>query len=1009
MNYFSLSKDGKALYCLLLTGLLLSFSSSFARNPKRQSPSISQQHQVQGTVTDGSTPLPGVTITVKNNAALIAITNYNGHYAIPTAPNDTLVVSFMGYKKRTIPIAGQTTIDIVLKSDVTTLQEVRVNAGYYSVKESERTGSISRLTAKDIEKQPVTNVLAAMQGRMAGISVIQNSGMPGGGFQIKIRGQNSLRSDGNNPMYIIDGVPFSTQSIGSSYTSTNMPAQNSPLNNINPDDIQSIEVLKDADATAIYGSRGANGVVLITTKKGKQGKTAFSANYTGGLGRVSGHMNLMDTPTYLAMRKEAFANDGVTKYPTNAYDVNGTWDQNSYTDWQKEILGGTAEYNMAQLSISGGSAQTQYLISGSYNRETTVFPMEFKSARAGTRANFNHTSQDQKFKISFASGYTYQDSDLPSTDLARDAQTLAPNAPALFNPDGSLNWENGTFSNPLAKLLRTIESKTNDLMTNGVISYNFTPSFLAKVNLGFTDLRQSQITLLPSTAFNPSLGRGSEFSSVYYNTLDRTSWILEPQLGWNKSFEKVQLDALIGTTFQQQSGEQTVSYGENFPNNSLLENPASASIYRILESNQSVYKYQATFFRINAKWHEKYILNITGRRDGSSRFGPDKQFATFGAVGAAWLFSKEAFMQKMGFLSFGKLRASWGTTGNDQIGDYQYIDTYTVSSNTYQGVKGLSPSRLFNPEFSWESNTKLEGAIELGFLNDRISTSLSLYRNRSSNQLVGIPLPGTTGFTQLTANLDAEVQNSGIELTLNTQNIISKNFRWTSSFNITKAKNELLSFPGLAGSPYANQYVIGQPLNIIKVYQNTGVDPQTGNYTFTDFNKDGNFSAVDDKKIIKDLNPQFYGGFQNTLTYKAITLDFLFDFVRQENFNEMYRFTMPGTMSNQPTRVADHWQQTGDTSFIQGYSNSNNLRSTAYTRFVQSDAAIGDASFIRLRNISLYYDVPKHWTKSFTCKVGLQGQNLLTFTHYKGIDPEFTSTGYLPPLKIFTSSLQIAF
>lgn len=1009
MNNFSFTGAGRGIYCLFFLGILLSFSSSFAENSKRSFKSLSQQHLVQGTITDGTTPLSGVTVEVKNKSNNVTISDYNGQFAIVTIPTDTLIVSFIGYRKILIPIAGRSKIEIILESDATTLQEVRVNAGYYSVKQSERTGSISRLTAKDIEKQPVTNFLAAMQGRMAGISVIQNSGMPGGGFQIKIRGQNSLRSDGNNPMYIIDGVPFSTQSIGSSYTSTNMPAQNNPLSSINPDDIQSIEVLKDADATAIYGSRGANGVVLITTKKGKQGKTSFSANYTGGLGKVTRFMDLMDTPTYLAMRKEAFANDGVTNYPANAYDVNGTWDQNRYTDWQKEILGGTAEYIMAQASISGGSEQTQYLISGSYNRETTVFPADFKSARAGSRVNINHSSKDQKFKISFASGYTYQNSDLPQTDLTRDTQILAPNAPTLYNADGSLNWENGTFSNPLAKFLLSIKSETNDLIANSVISYNFTPAFQAKVNLGFTDLRQNQITLLPSTVYNPSLGRGPEFSSVFYNVVNRTSWIVEPQLGWNKTFGKTQLDALAGTTFQQQNGAQTVSSGQNFTNNSLLENPASAGIYSILESNQSIYKYQATFFRLNAKWDGKYIVNFTGRRDGSSRFGPNKQFATFGAMGAAWLFSKESFMQKAGFLSFGKLRASWGTTGNDQIGDYQYIDTYTVSSNTYQGIKGLSPSRLFNPEFSWESNTKVETAIELGFLNDRITTTVSYYRNRSSNQLVGIPLPATTGFTQLTSNLDVEVENSGIEFTINSQNISSKNFSWSTNFNITSAKNKLLSFPGLQGSPYVNQYVIGQPLNIVKVYQNTGVDPQTGNYTFTDFNKDGNFSATDDKKIIKDLNPQFYGGIQNTLTYKNISLDFLFDFVSRETYNEMFRFGMPGTMTNQPAGVAEHWQKAGDNSPIQGYSNSNNLKSTAYTRFGQSDAAIGDASFIRLRNISLYYDVPKQWTKSFTCKVGVQGQNLLTFTHYKGIDPEFNSTGYMPPLKIFTSSLQISF
>ncbi len=1006
MNYFSFYRDGKALYCLFFLGTMLSFSSLYANISLRQN--SNPQLQIKGVVTDGSDPLPGVTISVKNKPS-IAVSDYSGQYTITAATDDVLIVSFIGFKTAVIAVAGRTVVDIRLEYDTTALQEVKVNAGYYSVKESERTGNIARITSKDIEKQPVTNILAAMQGRMAGVSVIQNSGMPGGGFQIKIRGQNSLRADANAPMYIIDGVPFSSQSIGSTYTSTNMPAQNSPLSSINPDDIESIEVLKDADATAIYGSRGANGVVLVTTKKGRQQKTTISLNYTSGIGQASGHMDLLKTEDYLAMRRQAYANDGLSAYPAAAYDINGAWKQDRYTDWQKEIIGGTAQYNMLQGSISGGSAQTQYLISGSWNQETTVFPAEFKSSRANTRMSLNHTSEDQKFKISFTAGYTYQKSLMPSTDITRDALALAPNAPALFNADGTLNWENGTFSNPAAKLLRTISSSTYDMIANTVVSYNIGSGLQAKLNLGYTDLRQDQLTAQPHTAFNPSLGRGSEFSSVYCNAVSRRSWIIEPQLAWNRTYGRAQLEILAGTTFQKQSGAQLVSTGEGFASNSLMDNPASASIYRIIESSQTVYKYSAGFGRVNFKWDGKYILNITGRRDGSSRFGPGKQYASFGAVGAAWLFAEEPFIKKTGLLSFGKLRASYGSAGNDQIGDYQYLDTYTVSANSYQGIKGLSPSRLFNPEFGWETNRKLEAAVELGFLDDRIAVSLSTYRNRSSSQLIGIPLPATTGFSQLIANLDAEVQNSGLEFTLQSRNISNPAFTWTTSFNLTKAENKLLSFPGLEGSSYANQFVIGRSVNILKVYQFKGIDPQTGNYSFTDFNGDGNFSAADDKKVIKDLNPDFYGGIQNTLSYKSVTLDFLFQFVRQENFSETYRFTMPGTFSNQPAAVADHWQVSGDNAAYQAYSNSNSLRSAAYSRYIQSDGAVSDASFIRLKNISIAYDLPKEWTKNFNCRISVEGQNVLTFTRYKGMDPEFSSAGFLPPLKIFSTSVQLSF
>ncbi|WP_349293608.1 TonB-dependent receptor plug domain-containing protein [Flavobacterium flavigenum] len=372
MNKFSFIKGGKALYCLFLMGSLLSFFPVYSKNGVRKSSTFLQQHHIQGTVTDGTAPLPGVTITLKGKLNATAITDYSGQYSLSASPQDTLVVSFIGFKTAVVPVAGRTTIAIVLHPDTTTLQEVRVNAGYYSVKESERTGSIARITAKDIETQPVTNVLATMQGRMAGVSITQTTGVPGGGFDIKIRGQNSIRTDGNAPLYIIDGVPYASDPIGYNQTASTYPSVTSPLNSINPDAIESIEVLKDADATAIYGSRGANGVVLITTKKGKAGKTTFTVNAATGAGTVTKFMKLMNTEQYLAMRLQAFVNDGLS-YGATDYDINGTWDQNRYTDWQKELLGGTSLQQDIQGTLSGGSERTQFLLSGNYHQETTVF------------------------------------------------------------------------------------------------------------------------------------------------------------------------------------------------------------------------------------------------------------------------------------------------------------------------------------------------------------------------------------------------------------------------------------------------------------------------------------------------------------------------------------------------------------------------------------------------------------------------------------------------------------
>lgn len=983
----------------------------------RVTQSANQQTKfITGTVRDANGVLPGVTVSVRKSQSqsqlVSTITDEKGQFSIAAAEGDTMVFTYVGYKTIEIVIAmskiNGNVVNVLLTADATTLKEVTVNAGYYTVKDKERTGSIAKITAKEIEKQPVSNVLAAMQGRMAGVDIIQDGGTAGGGFQIKIRGVNSLRADGNSPLYVIDGVPYSSESIGYSNTNTGFASPTSPLNNINPSDIESIEVLKDADATAIYGSRGANGVVLITTKKGKAGKTKFSLTSSTGVGKVTKFIDLMNTEQYLTMRFDGFANDGITTYPANAYDVNGTWDQTRYTDWQKELLGGSAEINDLQMSASGGSAQTQYLLSGTRRTETTVIPGDFNYRRTAVHFNMNHVSEDNKFKLSFSGGYTLQDNKQPSTDLSKVARNLAPNAPALYDDQGNLNWENNTFQNPLGPLKSFNIIESNDLVSNAVISYKLLPSLEAKANLGFTTLTNHEQRIIPSTIVNPSLNITSANSSLYDNLTQRQSLLFEPQLNWKRSFGHSTLDVLVGGTAQAQTTSRVYSYGAGFSSNALIFNLAAATTKQIFTSDILEYKYQAFFGRINYNYRDKYIVNLTGRRDGSSRFGPGKQFATFGAVGAAWLFSNEDFLKEQKVLSFGKLRLSYGSSGNDQIGDYQFLNTYSTTGLNYQGVVGLEPTRLFNPEFGWESSTKIEVALETGFLNDRLFTTLAWYRNRSSNQLVGIPLPGTTGFTSLNANLDATVENSGFEATLRTVNFSGNDFKWTTHFNLSMARNKLVSFPGLAGSTYANRYVVGESTSIIKVYDYIGVNPETGFYDVADLNGDGLFNSAGDKQKTVDLTPDYFGGLQNQFQYKQWQLDFMFQFVKQRTSN--YTPNVPGgNLFNQSVSLVNAWQQAGDVVPHQmNTSGANTAAVNAFYRYAESDAMIVDGSYVRLKNISLSYDVPlKH--KGMGCRLFVLGQNVLTFTPYKGGDPEFRFTGYLPPLRVYTAGVQFNF
>ncbi|WP_026979118.1 SusC/RagA family TonB-linked outer membrane protein [Flavobacterium tegetincola] len=971
--------------------------------------SSAQSVPVSGTVFDAQGTLPGVNVKLKNKT-LGTTTDANGTFQIIASPEDTLVFSSIGYVTITTKVGQQTTLKIIMQSDKTTLEEVFVNAGYYKVKDKERTGSIAKITAKEIETQPVTNFLATMQGRMAGVNITQNTGVAGGGFNIQIRGINSLRNEGNAPLYVIDGVPYASDPIGSGSSASIMPALTSPLNNINPADIESIEILKDADATAIYGSRGANGVVLVSTKKGKKGATRYSAKFSQGYAQVGHYMKMLNTQQYVAMRKEAFANDGITEYPESAYDVNGTWDANRYTDWQRELLGGTAKITNINASVSGGSERTQFLLSTNYGSETTVFPGDFGYKKANLHFNTNHESEDGKFRMSLTGSYTVQDNNQPSTDLSIEAWILPPNAPALYDEAGNLNWENNTFENPLRNLNGLSIAETHDLIVNGILSYALLPTLELKSNMGFTDLSHYESSTYPSTIYNPAYGVGSDSSLNFYTNTARQSWIIEPQLHWKPTTGTLKTDVLLGSTFQSQNNRLQGMMASGFTSNSMIYNPVAATTLRVTAFDESEYHYQSVFGRVNLNWEDRYIVNLTGRRDGSSRFGPGKQFAYFGAVGAAWLFSNENGLKDQSVLSFGKLRASYGTTGSDQIGNYQFLNTYTPATTQYQGTVGLQPTRLYNADFGWETNKKMEVAIELGLLKDRIFLTTAWYKNRSSNQLVGVPLPGTTGFATLQANLDATVENKGLEVTLRTENIRTTDFSWTTSFNFSSATNTLKSFPNLEGSTFANKYIVGQPLNIIKVFHATGVDPETGIYTFEDVNGDGIITAPEDQQFVKDLNPSYFGGLQNQLRYKNWQLDFSFQFVKQEQLSIPEAFGLPGAVSNQDVSVLDHWQQPGDKTPKQIYTTgANGVAEAAFYNYTASDAVIKDASYIRLKNVSLRFEFPKSWFGKVGCRASLEGQNLLTFTKFKGMDPEQIGVGQLPPLRVITAGLQFNF
>lgn len=975
-----------------------------------------QQIDVRGQVIDErGMGLPGASVKVKGTSKQ-TYTDARGNFYLKQLDEDAvLLISFVGYQSREIPaLVDLGSVQLVLADS--RLDEVAINAGYYTVTERERTGSIAKITSKDIQNQPVTNVLSAVQGRLTGVSITQNSGVAGGGYDIQIRGRNSLRNtinsvvDGNQPLYVIDGVPMGGQ-LNSAYSVSVIPLRSiSPLNAINPNDIESIEILKDADATAIYGSRGANGVVLITTKKGNKGKLGFSLGASYSLSSVGSHLDMMNSEQYLSVRKKAYANDKISTLPATAYDVNGVWDPNRYTDWQKELIGKKAAGSTTQASVSGGNDQNTFLVSFSHNDQSPVFPGDYHYKTNNLNSSFSHASLDGKFHLEASNMFSALSNNVVNTDLTSKALTLSPNSPALYDEYGNLNWEKNTFTNPLAALVSTYGNKVLQWNSNINISYRFWKDFVLKANGGINYQSLEEASLVPSTMYNPAYGITSESSSASKSSNTVFSYLVEPQLSWAKTLGDHKLDMLVGTSFQQSTSRQSSMTGVGFPSNALITNIGAATTKIISNQIINPYKYAALFARINYQWKDRYILNITGRHDASSRFGPNNGVADFGAVGAAWLFTREALFDRVSWLSFGKIRMSYGITGSDFIGDYQYLNTYTINAANYNGLTGLYPSRLYNPSYSWEKTKKLEAALELGFLKDRIMLNTAFYRNRSSDQLVGIPLPAITGFANVIANLDATVENKGWEMSLNMGVLKSSRLKWDSGINLSIPKNKLISFPGLEGSTYANTYKVGYPTSVVRVFQYQGIDPLTGQYTFKDFNGDGKIASPNDTQAIENIGIKYYGGWQNQFSYQNISLSFLLYFVKQRNWNYMRTMAVPGTMNNMPVEFLNVWSVDNPSGVVMPYSTGSNAQVNSLTTNLRnSTAAIGDASFIRLKNVQLNYRINSRNKFFKDANVYLQGQNLLTRTSYFGLDPEFSVTGYLPPLKSFAFGIQLNF
>lgn len=976
---------------------------------------------VHGRVVDATgKALPGVTVKVKESSQA-TITGTNGEFDLKKVDeNATLVFSFVGYISKEIAANGDFS-NIRMEVSNSKLDEVQIQA-YGQTSKRLTVGNISSVKLADLANQPVTNVLSAIEGRLPGLLVNQSTGLPGAGFKINAQGLNSI-TRGNEPFYVIDGVPYNTETLpnfgnilGTSGSNNPLSGFNltngNPLSLINIGDIESIELLKDADATAIYGSRAANGALLITTKKGKIGKTSYSVNINSGISQVPHKMKLLNTLQYLDVRNEAFKNDGVTPGDFD-YDLNGTWDKNRYTDWQKKLLGNNAHFTNAQFDISGGSPLVTYLVGGNFHRETTVFLGDFDDKKASIHWNLNSNSEDNKFKFLLSGSYLNDNNNLPNNDPTSPAITLAPNAPMLFLPNGDLNWQldkNGrsTWVNPLANTLNNYHSTSNNLILNSTVSYQFTRGLKLSSSFGYNRTDVNEQTTSPLVAVAPE-NRPTTNRSASYGFNQISSWIIEPQLNYEQFVSKGRLSILIGSTFQKSDANRTVLSGSNYSSDFVLGNINAATKVTAGGTVINSYRYNAVFGRANYNWEDKYLLNFAIRRDGSSRFGANNQFHNFWSVGGGWIAIGETNSKNA--LSFLKFRTSYGTTGSDQIGDYQFLNLYDPLSVgvPYQAANSLIVKGLPNPYLQWEETKKLNLGADIGLFKDRVFVTANYYINHSSNNLVAYNLPAITGFTSIEKNFPAVIKNTGLELSIVSSNISSDNFSWKTNLNLTIPRNKLVSFPNLETSSFKDALVIGQPIAITKTFQYEGVNQTTGLYQF--LAADGRLTSdpdpSKDKTVIVDTQPKFFGGIQNSFSYKNFDLDFFIQYVKQKGKNNFFG-TLPGSPYNQPIEVLNRWQKPGDNGTHQQFDEDYSTL-FQYFNVLDADRVFSDASYFRLKNISLSWRIPTAWNQAMhvkSVKLYFQGQNLLTITNYVGLDPETRSLTTLPTLRTLVFGIQ---
>ncbi|TCC92500.1 TonB-dependent receptor [Pedobacter hiemivivus] len=973
---------------------------------------------VTGKVTDTKgMAMPGITVKHKQGSAVVT-TNQNGDYTIRIPEKGTLVFSYIGFTPQEIATSGKTQINLQLVEQEQGLSEIVV-VGYGTQKKKDLLSAVSSIKGREIENLPVSTPQSLIQGRASGVQVVQNSGAPGSAVTLRIRGTTSINA-GNDPLYIVDGVPVESGSLTGYNGRGGTPP--SALSAINADDIESMEILKDAGALAIYGSRAANGVVLITTKRGSKGATTYNLSYYRGVQKDNENtrpkmLNSIQSLELIQEQRANAINDGITSlYSFILPDNSGNL---ANTDWQDAILR-SAPISNYELAIRGGENKLRFALSGNYfDQEGIIINSGYQ--RGGGRLNLDYDATD-KLKFGSNLSVTRYLNRRSSTDdgglsLIQVALKKSPAMP-LYNPNGTLyNDDVSGFINPVAYAERVkYENQVTSLLGNVYGEFEIIPGLRLRSTLGVNYASVLDTFFEPSNATRNGVSSGFGFSS------NVTGWVNENTLSYAKTIGNHKVTGLLGYSQQKRRSFGLQASGSQYATDNIYTLNA-ASIATGVGSSVSANGLSSAFARVGYSFADKYLLEATARRDGSSRFGANKRYAMFPAVSAAWRISNESFWSGITAVNDFKLRASMGRTGNQSIDDYIAQGGYSTSSR-YLGQSGVHMTTIPNPDLTWETTDQYNIGLDISMLNSRITLNADVYLKKTSNLLLNVPLPGTTGFSSVLQNVGA-TENKGLEFTLDTRNIEGKKFTWSSSFNISFNKNKVLSLnsganeiilqkgAGLTGSLISYSVLrVGESIGSFYGWKSNGVyqyttDNATGltstsiganNYVFkggdmmfSDVN--GNKTIDDgDRMIIGSALPKFTGGFNNSFTYQNFDLNILTTFVYGNDVVNGSRFTVEsdGRFSGSLDMLR-RWRAEGDVTDI---PRANHADPAGNKRF--SNRWIEDGSYLRFKTVTLGYKLP---TKLFNktpirnIRVYATAQNLFTITNYTGYDPEASSLG----------------